>query len=65
MPVFGSDDDDYVPYGSVAERRRQQLIKLGKAPDPWVDRLREGGTNSNDNSDSEWVISLPRHPGDG
>ena len=57
----GSDDDDgYVPYVSVAERRRQQLIKLGRAPDPRVDRLREeeGGTSSGANSDSEGVVSL-------
>jgi len=57
----GSDDDDgYVPYVSVAERRRQQLIKLGRAPDPRVDRLKEeeGGTSSGANSDSEGVVSL-------
>ena len=56
-----SDDDGYVPYVSVAERRRQQLIKLGRAPDAKsrVDMLREeeGGTSSGANSDSE-VISL-------
>ena len=56
-----SDDDGYVPYVSVAERRRQQLIKLGRAPDAKsrVDILREeeGGTSSGANSDSE-VISL-------
>ena len=27
------EDEGYVPYASVAERRRQQLIKLGRAPE--------------------------------
>lgn len=55
------DDDGYVPYVSVAERRRQQLVKLGRAPEAKsrVDTLREeeGGTSSGANSDSE-VTSL-------
>ena len=48
-----------MPYVSLVERRRQQLIKPGKVPDPWVDRLREEeGTSSGANSDSEGVASL-------
>ena len=57
------DDDGYVPYVSVAERRRQQLVKLGRAPEAKsrVDTLREeeGGTSSGANSDSE-VTSLDK-----
>lgn len=50
-----SDDDSYVPYVSVRERKKQQLLKLGKISHLAENASKSSSENENEDEESEEV----------